>query len=76
MVGSEKNLISAYADVPVRERPSWRAYATQEPYHIADWDIGPLVFVPLTTPHRRLGAQGMSGSPAPLTAAKTLACYV
>ena len=26
-------------------------------------DLGPLVFVPLTTPHRRLGALGMSGSP-------------
>jgi formate hydrogenlyase transcriptional activator len=25
--------------------------------------VGPLVFVPLTTPHRRLGALGMSGSP-------------
>jgi PAS domain S-box-containing protein len=80
VVGSEKSLISAYADVPVQERPSWRAYATQEPFHIADWDsdervparlkqgiaaqdlhIGPLVFVPLTTPHRRLGAVGMSG---------------
>jgi formate hydrogenlyase transcriptional activator len=83
VVGSEKSLISAYADVPVEERPSWRAYATQEPFHIADWDadervparlkqgiaaqglhIGPLVFVPLTTPHRRLGALGMSGPPA------------
>src|SRR5579862_883818 len=82
VVGSEKSLISAYADVPVQERPSWRAYATQEPFHIADWDgdetvpvrlkqgitaqgleIGPLVFVPLTTPHRRLGALGMSGHP-------------
>src|ERR1700751_3650992 len=82
VVGSEKNLISAYADVPVEDRPSWRAYAAQEPFHIADWDadervparlkqgiaakglrIGPLVFVPLTTPHRRLGALGMSGSP-------------
>jgi formate hydrogenlyase transcriptional activator len=68
--------------VPVQDRPSWRAYAAQEPFHIADWDadervparlkqgiaarglpIGPLVFVPLTTPHRRLGALGMSGSP-------------
>src|SRR5580698_10324252 len=75
-------LISAYADVPVQERPSWRTYATQEPFHIADWnadervparlkrgiaaqglEIGPLVFVPLTTPHRRLGALGMSGHP-------------
>jgi PAS domain S-box-containing protein len=26
-------------------------------------DVGPLVFVPLTTPHRRLGALGMSGVP-------------
>src|ERR1700739_1899425 len=70
VVGSEKSLVSAYADVPVHERPSWRAYATQEPFHIADWDadervparlkqgiadqglrIGPLGFVPLTTPH-------------------------
>jgi len=25
--------------------------------------VGPLVFVPLTTPHRRLGALGMSGAP-------------
>src|SRR5580704_14835702 len=82
VVGSEKSLMSAYADVPVQERPSWRAYATQEPFHIANWDadervpprlkqgiaahgleIGPLVFVPLTTPHRRLGALGMSGRP-------------
>jgi hypothetical protein len=30
VVGSEKSLISAYADVPVQERPSWRAYATQQ----------------------------------------------
>jgi hypothetical protein len=82
VVGSEKSLISAYADVPVQDRPSWRAYATQEPFHIAGWDedemvparlkhgiaaqglhIGPLVFVALTTPHRRLGALGMSGPP-------------
>src|ERR1700723_1632 len=27
-------------------------------------DVGPLVFVPLTTPHRRLGALGMSGPAA------------
>ena len=26
-------------------------------------DVGPLVFVPLSTPHRRLGALGMSGPP-------------
>src|SRR5580698_1092948 len=82
VIGAEKDLIGAYADVPVQDRPSWRAYAAQEPFHIADWDadervparlkqgiaarglpIGPLVFVPLTTPHRRLGALGMSGSP-------------
>src|SRR5580692_11183225 len=82
VIGAEKSLISAYADVPVEDRPSWRSYATQEPFHIANWDadervpprlkqgiaaqgleIGPLVFVPLTTPHRRLGAMGMSGPP-------------
>ena len=40
VVGSEKSLISAYADVPVQERPSWRAYATQEAFHIADWRAG------------------------------------
>jgi formate hydrogenlyase transcriptional activator len=82
VLGSEKSLVSAYADVPVQQRPSWRAYATQEPFHIADWGadervparlkegiaaqglkIGPLVFVPLTTQQRRLGALGMSGLP-------------
>jgi transcriptional regulator with GAF, ATPase, and Fis domain len=91
VVGSEKNLISAYADVPVEDRPSWRAYATQEPFHIADWDadervparlkrgiadqglhIGPLVFVPLTTPHRRLGALGMSGPPGAIYSAEDI----
>lgn len=82
VLGSEKSLINAYSNVPVEQRPSWRAYITQEPFHISDWDtdervplrlkegiaaqgleIGPLVFVPLTTPHRRLGALGMSGFP-------------
>ena len=91
VVGSEKNLISAYADVPVEDRPSWRAYATQEPFHIADWDadervparlkqgiadqglhIGPLVFVPLTTPHRHLGALGMSGRPGTVYSAEDI----
>jgi PAS domain S-box-containing protein len=80
VVGREKSLIAAYANVPVQERPSWQAYQTQEPFYIQDWntdervpaqlrkgvadlglDPGPLVFVPLTTPHRRLGALGMSG---------------
>jgi PAS domain S-box-containing protein len=82
VVGREKSLMAAYADVPVEQRPSWQAYTTQEPFHIHDWgtdarvparlkqgiaahglDVGPLVFVPLTTPHRRLGALGMSGTP-------------
>jgi formate hydrogenlyase transcriptional activator len=82
VVGREKSLVAGYADVPVEQRPSWRAYSTQEPFHIHDWntdervptglkegiaaqglDVGPLVFVPLTTPHRRLGAFGMSGPP-------------
>ena len=91
VVGSEKSLISAYVDVPVQERPSWRAYATQEPFHLADWDadervparlkqgiadqglhIGPLIFVPLTTPHRRLGALGMSGRPGTVFSAEDI----
>jgi PAS domain S-box-containing protein len=82
VVGREKSLMAAYADVPVEQRPSWQAYTTQEPFHIHEWstdarvparlkqgiaalglDVGTLVFVPLTTPHRRLGALGMSGSP-------------
>ena len=82
VVGREKSLVSAYADVPVEQRPSWQAYTTQEPFHIADFNTdervpgrlkqnlaaqgiepGPLVFVPLTTPQRRLGALGMSGQP-------------
>ena len=82
VVGRERSLVAAYADVPVQQRPSWQAYTTQEPFHIHDWntdervparlkegiaaqglDVGPLVFVPLTTPHRRLGALGMSGDP-------------
>lgn len=82
VIGREKSLVAGYADVPVQQRPSWQAFATQEPYHIHDWntdervparlkegiaaqglDVGPLVFAPLTTPHRRLGALGMSGPP-------------
>jgi PAS domain S-box-containing protein len=82
VVGREKSLVSAYADVPVQQRPSWQAYTTQEPFHIADLntdervpghlkqnlaaqgiETGPLVFVPLTTLHRRLGALGVSGQP-------------
>jgi PAS domain S-box-containing protein len=82
VIGREKSLVSAYADVPVEQRPSWQAYTRQEPFYIRDWntdegitirlkqgiaaqglDVGPLVFVPLTTPQRRLGALGMSGRP-------------
>ena len=37
VVGREKSLVAAYADVPVEQRPSWQAYATQEPFHIHDW---------------------------------------
>jgi PAS domain S-box-containing protein len=80
VVGREKSLAAAYANVPVQERPSWQAYTTQEAVHICDLntdervparlkqgiadvalDAGPVVFVPLTTAHRRLGALGMSG---------------
>ncbi|MGA8530733.1 MAG: PAS domain-containing protein, partial [Acidobacteriaceae bacterium] len=83
VVGRERSLIAAYANVPVQRRPSWQAYSTQEPIYILDWktdervpdrlkqgiadvglDVGPLVFVPLTTAHRRLGALGVSGPPA------------
>ena len=82
VLGQERSLIAVYSDIPVEERPSWRAYATQKPFHIADLTSderiparlkqnladqgikqGPLVFVPLTTPQRRLGALGMSGDP-------------
>lgn len=82
VLGPEKSQVATYAGVPVQERPSWRVYTTQEPYHILDWntdkgvsiglkqglasqgiEVGPVVFVPLTTPHRRLGALGMSGTP-------------
>jgi len=82
VIGRERGLVAGYADVPIQQRPSWQAYATQEPFHIHDWktdervptrlkegiaaqglDVGPLVFVPLTTLHRRLGALGMSGPP-------------
>ena len=35
-------------------------------------DVGPLVFVPLTTPHRRLGALGMSGPPGTAYSETTL----
>jgi hypothetical protein len=38
VVGQEKSLVAAYANVPVQERPSWQAYKTQEPFYIRDWD--------------------------------------
>src|SRR5207247_6096086 len=38
VLGPEKSQVATYAGVPVQQRPSWRAYATQEPYHIADWN--------------------------------------
>jgi formate hydrogenlyase transcriptional activator len=82
VLGPEKSQVATYGGVAVQERPSWRVYTTQEPYHIRDWntdkgvsvglkqglagqgiEVGPVVFVPLTTPHRRLGALGMSGTP-------------
>src|SRR2546425_6677902 len=81
VLGQEKGLVSAYSGVPVEERPSWRAYATQDPFHIAGWnadekipqrlkeelaaqriETGSLVLVPPTTPHRRPGAFGKSGT--------------
>ena len=38
VVGREKSLVSAYADVPVEQRPSWQAYTRQEPIYIRDWN--------------------------------------
>ena len=37
------------------------------------FEIGPLVFVPLTTPHRRLGALGMSGRPGTVYSCEDIA---
>jgi formate hydrogenlyase transcriptional activator len=65
-------------DFRLEELPGWLVYNTQEPLHIADWnlderfpdlkrwtnkvglDIGSVVRVPLTTPHRRLGTFGIA----------------
>ena len=38
VLGGEKSVISVYADVPVRQRPSWQARSTQTPFHISDWN--------------------------------------
>src|SRR5580700_8913786 len=38
VVGREKSLVSAYADVPVQQRPSWQAYTKQEPVYIRHWN--------------------------------------
>jgi hypothetical protein len=38
VVGQEKNLAAGYANVPVEQRPSWQANATQQPVHIRDWN--------------------------------------
>jgi hypothetical protein len=38
VLGREKSLVSVYSDVPVQQRPSWQAYSTQGPFHIADWN--------------------------------------
>ena len=75
VVGLEKALMAAYADVPV-EQPTIVAGIYPRRYHSTfmtgaamqrcrerlkqgiaahGLDVGPLVFVPLTTPHRRLG---------------------
>src|SRR2546426_11148901 len=36
VLGEEKSLVSAYSGVPVEERPSWRAAATQGPFDIVE----------------------------------------
>jgi formate hydrogenlyase transcriptional activator len=68
------------SDFRLEELPGWLVYNTQEPLHIADWnlderfpdlkqwtrtlglDIGSVVRVPLTTPHRRLGVFGIASN--------------
>ena len=62
VVGSEKDLISAYADVPVQDRPSWQVYAAQEPFHIADWDADERV--PNARFKQGIAAQGLRIRPA------------
>src|SRR2546422_10936621 len=37
VLGEEKSLVRAYSGVPVEERPSWRAYGTQETLQTAQW---------------------------------------
>jgi formate hydrogenlyase transcriptional activator len=62
-------------DLPIEELPSWEAIDSQSVLHTVDWDLeerfpqfkqwakemglGSGVSVPLTTPHRRLGALGI-----------------
>jgi formate hydrogenlyase transcriptional activator len=66
------------SDFRLEELPGWLVYNTQDPLHIADWnlderfpdlkrwtskiglDIGSVVRVPITTPHRRLGTFGIA----------------
>ena len=63
-------------DLPIEELPSWEAVDSQSALHIVDWNVeerfprfkqwakkmglGSGVNVPLTTPHRRLGALGIA----------------
>jgi hypothetical protein len=46
VVGREKSLVSAYADVPVAQRPSWQAYTRQEPIYIRDWNTDVAIPIP------------------------------
>jgi formate hydrogenlyase transcriptional activator len=63
-------------DLPIEELPSWQAIGSQNPLQTVDWDeeerfprfkewakkigLGSAVSVPLTTPHRQLGALGIA----------------
>src|ERR1700730_13495174 len=60
VVGREKSLVSAYADVPVQQRPSWQAYTTQEPLHIPDLNTDERVPEHLK---QNLAAQGIETGP-------------
>ena len=67
VVGREKSLVSAYADVPVEQRPSWQAYTGQEPIYIRDWNTDEGIPIRLK---QGIAAQGVDVGPlvfVPLT---------
>ena len=72
VVGREKSLVSAYADVPVEQRPSWQAYTRQEPIYIRDWNTDEGIPIRLK---QGIAAQGLDVGPlvfVPLTVSASL----